>query len=96
MKFVLGDWNEGDFGEAREHIAPDIEIYTNGLSFSTEHGGGMVKESIESWRARAGRAEMELSGSRGATSAEAKDRASQAEWRADSVLPMLLRLRRRA
>ena len=47
MKFVLGDWNEGDFGEARKHIAPAIEIYTNGLSFSSEHGGpAMVKESI--------------------------------------------------
>ena len=62
VKFVLGDWNEGDFGEARKHIAPDIEIYTNGLSFSSEHGGpAMVKESIESWRALAPDVRMELS-----------------------------------
>ena len=62
MKFVLGDWNEGDFGEARKHIAPAIEIYTNGLSFSSEHGGpAMVKESIESWRALAPDVRMELS-----------------------------------
>ena len=75
VKFVLGAWNEGDFGEARKHIAPDIEIYTNGLSFSSEHGGpAMVKESIESWRALAPDVRMELSGGRGATSAEAKDR----------------------
>ena len=113
VKFVLGAWNEGDFGEARKHIAPDIEIYTNGLSFSSEHGGAaMVKESIESWRAPAPDVRMELSGSRGATSAEAKDRvtsrcpqephavpavtAHRSRWRAGSVLPMLLRLRRRA
>ena len=62
VKFVLGAWNEGDFGEARKHIAPDIEIYTNGLSFSSEHGGpAMVKESIESWRALAPDVRMELS-----------------------------------
>ena len=86
MKFVPGDWNEGDFGEARKHIASDIEIYTNGLSFSTEHGApAMVKESIESWRALAPDVRMELSGSRGATSAEAKDRASQTDRRDDTA-----------
>lgn len=26
MKFVLGAWNEGDFSEAEEHIAPDIDV----------------------------------------------------------------------
>ena len=62
MKFVLGAWNEGDFGEARKHIGPDSEIYTNGLSFSSEHGGpAMVKESIESWLALAPDVRMELS-----------------------------------
>ena len=86
VKFVLGARNEGDFGEARKHIAPDIEIYTNGLSFSSEHGGpAMVKESIESWRALAPDVRMELSGGRGATSAEAKDRASQADRRDETA-----------
>ena len=62
VKFVLGAWNEGDFGEARKHIGPDSEIYTNGLSFSSEHGGpATVKESIESWRALAPDVRMELS-----------------------------------
>ena len=62
VKFVLGAWNEGDFSEADKHIAPDIEIYTNGLSLSSEHGGpAMAKESIESWRALAPDLRMELS-----------------------------------
>jgi SnoaL-like domain len=62
VKFVLGAWNDGDFSEADKHIAPDIEIYTHGLSFSSEHGGpAMVKGSIESWRALAPDARMELS-----------------------------------
>ncbi len=104
VKFVLGAWNEGDFGEARKHIAPDIEIYTNGLSFSSEHGGSaMVKESIESWRALAPDVRMELSGGRGATSTPAVDRDLVAEaprtvGRADEIdlrqrgRPFLLRL----
>ena len=46
--------------ERRLH--PDIEIYTNGLSFSSEHDGpAMVRESIESWRALAPDVRMELS-----------------------------------
>ena len=62
MKFLLGAWNEGDFSEADKHIAPDIEIYTNGLSLSSEHGGpAMAEESIESWRALAPDLRMELS-----------------------------------
>lgn len=62
VSFVLGAWNEGDFSEADKHIAPDIEIYTNGLSFSSEHDGpAMVRESIESWRALAPDVRMELS-----------------------------------
>ena len=62
VKFLLGAWNEGDFSEADKHIAPDIEIYTNGLSLSPEHGGpAMAKESIESWRALAPDLRMELS-----------------------------------
>ena len=62
VKFVLGAWNEGDFSDADKHIAPDIEIYTNGLSFSSEHGGAeMAKQSIESWRTLAPDLRMELS-----------------------------------
>jgi hypothetical protein len=52
VKFLPGGWNDGDFSEARNHIAPDIEIYANGLSLRSGHGGpAMVKESTESWRA---------------------------------------------
>ena len=62
VKFVLGAWNEGDFSAADKHIAPGIEIYTNGLSLSSDHGGpAMAKESIESWRALAPDLRMELS-----------------------------------
>jgi predicted ester cyclase len=62
VKFVLGAWNEGDFSEADKHIAPDIQIYTNGLSVSSEHGGpAMVKQSIESWRELAPDLRMQLS-----------------------------------
>ena len=62
VKFVLGAWNEGDFSEADKHISPGIEIYTNGLSLSSDHGGpAMAKESIESWRALAPDLRMELS-----------------------------------
>ena len=28
VKFMLGAWNEGDFSDAGNHIAPDMEIYT--------------------------------------------------------------------
>ena len=43
-------------------IAPDIEIYTNGLSLGSEHDGpAMARESIESWRALAPDLRMELS-----------------------------------
>jgi predicted ester cyclase len=62
VTFLVGGWNEGDFSEAHKHIAPAIEIYANGLSLSSEHGGpAMVKESIESWRALAPDLRMELS-----------------------------------
>lgn len=62
VKFLLGAWNEGDFSEADKHIAPDVEIYTNGLLLSSEHGGAaMARESIESWRALAPDLRMELS-----------------------------------
>ena len=62
VKFVLGAWNEGDFSEADKYIAPDMEIYTNGLSLSSDHGGpAMARESIESWRALAPDLRMELS-----------------------------------
>ena len=48
-RFLLGAWNEGDFSEADKHIAPGMEIYTNGLSISSEYGGpAMARESIES------------------------------------------------
>ena len=62
VKFVLGAWNEGDFSDAGKHIAPDLEIYTNGLSLSAEHDGpAMARQSIESWRALAPDLRMELS-----------------------------------
>ena len=61
VRFVLGAWNEGDFSEASKHIAPGIEVYTNGLSVKSEHGGpAMARESIESWRALAPDLRMEL------------------------------------
>ena len=61
VSFVLGAWNDGDFNEAHKYIAPDISIYTNGRSFTTEGGGpAMAKESIESWRALAPDVRMEL------------------------------------
>ena len=48
-RFLLGAWNEGDFSEADKHNAPGMEIYTNGLSISSEYGGpAMARESIES------------------------------------------------
>ena len=62
VKFVLGAWNDGDFSDADSHIAPGIEIYTNGLSFSAEHDGpAIARQSIESWRALAPDLRMELS-----------------------------------
>jgi predicted ester cyclase len=62
VKFVLGAWNEGDFSDADNHIAPDIQIYTNGLSLSSGHDGpAMARQSIESWRALAPDLRMELS-----------------------------------
>ncbi len=61
VSFVLGAWNDGDFNEAHKHIAPDMSIYTNGRSFTSEGGGpAMAKESIESWRALAPDVRMEL------------------------------------
>ena len=62
VRFLLGAWNGGDFSEAYQHIAPDIEVYTNGLSLTSGYGGpAMVRESIESWRALAPDLRMELS-----------------------------------
>ncbi len=62
VKFMLGAWNEGDFSDADNHIAPDMEIYLNGLSLSSEHDGpAMARQSIESWRALAPDLRMELS-----------------------------------
>ena len=61
VKFVLGAWNEGDFSEARKHVAPGIGIYANGLPVSSDHGGpAMARESIGSWRALAPDLRMEL------------------------------------
>ena len=62
VKFVLGAWNEGDFSDADNHIAPDMEIYTNGLLLSSGHDGpAMARQSIESWRVLAPDLRMELS-----------------------------------
>ena len=61
VRFILGASNEGDFGEASKHVAPGIELYTNGLSVRSEHGGpAMARQSIESWRALAPDLRMEL------------------------------------
>jgi len=61
VKFVLGAWNDGDFSQAYKHIAADCEVYTNGISFASEHGGpAMAKESVEYWRAIAPDLRMEL------------------------------------
>ena len=49
VKFVLGAWNEGDFSQTHKLIAPDMQIYTNGLSLSSDHDGpAMARQSIES------------------------------------------------
>ena len=64
VKFLLGAWNEGDFVDARKHVAPDIEIYTNGLSLSSEHGGHGQGEHRVVARARAGPADGALPGDR--------------------------------
>ncbi len=62
VKFLVGAWNEGNFEDAHEHIAPDVEVYTNGLAPRSERGGpAMAKESIESWRALAPDLRLELS-----------------------------------
>jgi predicted ester cyclase len=61
VKFMLGAWNDGDFSEAHKYVAPDVELFTNGLAQESEHGGpAMVKESIESWRAMVPDIRMEL------------------------------------
>ena len=62
VRFILGAWNDGDFSQAYQHIAPGIEVYTNGLPPSSGHSGpAMARESIESWRALAPDLRMELS-----------------------------------
>lgn len=62
VRFLLDAWNDGTFDDAHEHIAPDIEVYTNGLSFESEHGGpAMAREAVESWRAMVPDIHMELS-----------------------------------
>ena len=62
VRFILGAWNDGDFSQAYQHIAPGIEAYANGLPPGSEHGGpAMARESIESWRALAPDLRMELS-----------------------------------
>jgi predicted ester cyclase len=62
VRFLFAAWNGDDFSGAHEHIAPDVEIFTNGTSYQSEHGGpAMLKESIESWRALMPDLAMELS-----------------------------------
>jgi hypothetical protein len=62
VRFILGAWNNGDFSQAYQHIAPGIKIYTNGLPLSSDHGGpAMARESIESWRTLAPDLRLELS-----------------------------------
>lgn len=65
VRFVIGAWDEGDLRDADKHIAPDIEIYTNGLTFSSEHNGqpshGQGEHRVVA-RARAGRADGALPG----------------------------------
>ncbi|MET1010899.1 MAG: ester cyclase [Actinomycetota bacterium] len=54
VKFLLGAWNEGDFSEAENYVAPDLAMSINGFtSDSTPEGDGpaMARTSIEYWRA---------------------------------------------
>ena len=61
VRFVLAAWNDGDFSEAYQHVAPEVEIYTNGEHLSAEHGGAaLTRETIESWRVLAPDLRMEL------------------------------------
>jgi predicted ester cyclase len=61
VRFLLGAWNDGDLEEAHEHIAPDCEIYANGLALEGEHAGpAMITQAIESWRAIVPDLTMEL------------------------------------
>ena len=62
VKFLLDAWNEGDLSDAHEHVAPDCEVYTNGLALEGEHAGpALVKEAVESWRTMVPDLTMELS-----------------------------------
>jgi predicted ester cyclase len=61
VRFLLDAWNEGDLSDAHEHVAPDCEVYTNGLALEGEHAGpAMVRQAVESWRAMVPDLTMEL------------------------------------
>jgi SnoaL-like polyketide cyclase len=63
VKFVLAAWNDGDFGDAGEHVAPDIAIHVNGFTFDPDadaDGPTTAKQSIEYWRTIAPDINMQL------------------------------------
>ena len=63
MKFVLAAWNDGDFSEATEHVAPDLTIHVNGFAFEPDgdvDGPTMARQSIEYWRTIAPDIQMKL------------------------------------
>lgn len=63
VKFVLAAWNDGDFSEATEHVAPDLTIHVNGFAFEPDgdvDGPTMARQSIEYWRTIAPDIQMKL------------------------------------
>jgi hypothetical protein len=54
VKFVLGAWNEGDFGEAEKYVAPGLTVSMNGFVYDAGPDGdgpALAQESVEYWRA---------------------------------------------
>ena len=63
VKFVLAAWNDGDFSEAAEQVAPDLTIHVNGFAFEPDgdvDGPTMARKSIEYWRTIAPDIQMKL------------------------------------
>ena len=64
IRFLLHAWNGGNFDEAEKYVAPECEIYLNGLADSVPSAGDgptMLRQSIEHWRAIVPDLRMELS-----------------------------------
>jgi predicted ester cyclase len=63
VKFLLAAWNNGDFSEAGEQVAPDCTIRMNGFTYDPDtdvDGPTMARQSIEYWRAMVPDIKMEL------------------------------------